>query len=95
MKPSLDLLKKALKACAKAHGAEFKDWSRDDNQLGIKSESVPVVADVRSICQALYGHCAMIEVGWGYTVVFLDEAKFLDEADENLLRMSLPSGTEL
>ena len=27
MKPTIDLLKKALRECAKAHRAEFSDWT--------------------------------------------------------------------
>ncbi len=93
-KPSLELLKKALEACADAHHVELHFWS-EEQQLGIHSESVPVVSDVRMICSALFGDSRMVETGWGYTTVFLEEAAFLPEADKALLLMALPHGISL
>lgn len=95
MKATLEILKKALGACAKAHRAELCDWSEYDRQIAIKSESVPVVADVRMICEAFYGNSSMVEVGWGYTNVYEDEAPMLSEVDGQKLRLALPHGTEL
>ncbi len=95
MKATLETLKKALRACAKAHCAELCDWSEYDLQIAIKSESVPVVADVRMICEAFYGNSSMVEVGWGYTNVYEDAATMLPEVDVQKLRLALPRGTEL
>ena len=95
MKPTIDLLKKALEVCANAHGVEFSDWSEVDAQFGVKSESVPVVSDVRMICEAFYGNASMVEAGWGYTTVFLNECPYRDELDEATLKMALPYGTTL
>lgn len=95
MKANLENLKKALKACAEAHQAEFCDWSEDELQIAVKSETVPVVSDVRMICEAFYGSSCMVEVGWGYTNVFCDATEMLSEVDEKLLRMALPYGCTL
>jgi len=95
MKPAIALLKRALKACACAHNVEYSDWSDEDGQFGIRSESVPVVSDVRMICEAFYGSASMVETGWGYTNVFLDACPFRDELDEAALKMALPNGTTL
>lgn len=94
MKPTIDLLKKALRECAKAHRAGFSDRTEDE-QIGIASESVPTVNDIRMICESFYGHSRMIETGWGYTTVYLDCDEMLDELDETKLRMALPNGTVL
>ena len=94
MKPTLDLLKKAIAACAEAHGAQFCDWSEEDRQIAVKSESVPTVSDVRMICTAFFGNSSMVEVGWGYTNVYCDEVEMLDAVDEQELRLALPFGTD-
>ena len=90
MKTTIELLKKSLQACADAHGADFCDWSGEECQLAVKSETVPVVNDVRMICEALYGRSSMVETGWSYTTVYLDEAPFLEDVDETLLSLALP-----
>lgn len=95
MKANTETLIKALKACADAHRTEFCDWSTYDSQVAIKSESVPAVSDVRSICEAFFGTTSVVETGWGYTTVYLDETPFLPEVDEETLRLALPSGTTL
>lgn len=97
MKATVENLIKAVKACAKAHNAEFCDWSDGDDQLGVKSESVPVVADIRMIAQAFGGGHGAVEVGWGYTTVYID-ALVIDpevDVDEKTLAMALPKGTVL
>ena len=93
MKPSNELLKKALAACAEAHHSDFCDWSEEELHVAIHSETVPVIADVRMICEAFYGKASMVEADWGYTTVYLDEAPFLDEVNEELLHLALPYGT--
>lgn len=95
MKANTEYLIKALKACAEAHNTEFCDWSTYDSQVALKSESVPTVSDVRSICEAFFGTASAVETGWGYTTVYLDETPFLPEADEAKLCLALPSGTML
>ena len=95
MNPSVETLIKALKACAEAHGAEFCDWSEEECQVAIKSDSVPAVNDVRMICEAFYGNSSMVETGWGYTTVYLDEESFLEKVNETLLSLALPKNTRL
>lgn len=95
MKPDTEYLKKALKACAEAHGAEFCDWSEDDCQVALKTESVPALNDVKMICEAFYGRSTMVETGWGYTTIYLDEGTFLDEVDGTLLSLALPKNVRL
>ena len=94
MEANMNLLKNALRSCADAHHVEIKEWPAD-NQVGLHSESVPVISDVRMICEALCGNTRMIETGWGYTTVYLDDVVFLPEVDESCLRLALPFGTEL
>ena len=95
MKATVESLKKALKACAEAHGAEFCDWSEDDCQVALKTESVPALNDVKMICEAFYGRSTMVETGWGYTTIYLDEETFLDEVDGTLLSLALPKNVRL
>lgn len=83
MKPTFELLIKALQTRAKAHNIEFRDFSKDPDevpQVLLKSESVPVIADVRFLCQAFFGSSSMIEVGYG---------------NELTLTLALPAGTKL
>lgn len=94
MKPSIELLKKALKACADAHHVDFEQWTEDE-QIGIRSEDVPVVADIRIICRAFCGEANIVETGWGYTTIYLDEAVFLPEVDMQSLSLALPHGTTI
>ena len=96
MKATKELLVKALTASAKAHNAEYELFE-EDGQIAIYPVKVPLVADIRMICQALFGNCKMIETNtsFGYITVFLDEEEFLKEADEVLLKMALPAGTDI
>lgn len=98
MKATIANLKKALKACAKAHNVEYKSWPAD-GQIGIHSETVPVVADVKMIIEAFYGDFArneLVETGYGYTTVFLyDTMNTKNDVDETLLKLALPAGTVL
>lgn len=93
MKANLTNLRKALKASAKAHNAHFRNWS-SEGQLGIDKETVPVISDVKMICQAFFGHSGMVETGWGYTTVWLNEP-YLTEVDEATLQFALPYGTKI
>lgn len=94
MKANITNLRKALKASADAHKVEFKYW-RNDAQMALKSESVPVIGDVQMICDAFYGNHEMVDVCCGYTCVFLDESEFLPQVNEMLLGLALPYGTVL
>ena len=89
----------ALKACAKAHGAECRlyDDDPDDMQFCINSASVPVVADVEMIAEAFFGSTRPVYVdrSWGVTTVYFATSPFLDKVDEVLLSMALPSGVEI
>lgn len=90
MKANIENLKKVLKLCAEAHNnCEFADWE-EEGQLGIKSESVPLVADVKMILDAFFGAGTHdISVEWGYTTIWLGE-EFLDEVNEYALNLALP-----
>lgn len=92
---AIDILKEAVRLCAAAHRSEFIDWSKgkaepDDSQISVRSETVPLVADVRMICEAVFGNSSMVFVDLGNTTVYLDECKPLDKIDYDLLRMALP-----
>ncbi len=88
MKANLENLKQAMQRCAKAHRAQFCDWS-DEDQLAIDKANVPVMADVRMICEAFFGTFSPLDEDWGYTVVWLG-TPFLKEVNEQLLNMALP-----
>lgn len=88
MKANLENLKEAMQRCATAHGAKFCDWS-DEEQLGIDKANVPVMQDVRMICEAFFGTFSPIDEDWGYTVVWLG-MPFLNEVNIDLLNMALP-----
>ena len=94
MKANTTNLKKALKACAAAHNVKFCDWS-DEGQLGLTSDNVPVVADVRMICEAFYGTSCMVDTDWGCTTVWKDNVVMQSDVDELLLSLALPYGTKL
>ena len=88
MEANIENLKDAMQRCATAHGAKFCDWS-EDGQLAIDKANVPVVSDVRMICEAFFGTVSPIDEDWGYTVVWL-EVPFLSEVNVSLLNMALP-----
>ena len=89
MEANLENLKEAMQKCATAHGAKFCDWS-DEDQLAIDKANVPVMADVRMICEAFFGTFSPLDEDWGYTVVWLG-TPFLHEVNEQLLAMALPA----
>ena len=93
---------KALRATAKAHNVKFENWL-EDGQVGIKSESIPVVADVKSIvgafCNNLNAH-GLVEVGYGYTTIFIDSCMYdfkkeMSSIDVMQLEMALPADTKI
>jgi hypothetical protein len=94
MKANVTNLRKALVASADAHHVAFH-WYKDEAHMSLKSESVPVQSDVRMICEAFYGTDEMVDVDFGYTIVYLDEVKFLPKVNEELLYMALPHGIKL
>ncbi len=94
MKGTIELLKKALRKCAETHHASFEEWT-EEQQIGIMSDSVPVTADIQSICRAICGNTRMVETGWGCTTIYLDQCEPLEQVNEMMLMMSLPYGTEL
>lgn len=81
-------LEEALKTCAKAHNAQFCDWS-DEGQYAIESETPATICDVQLICDAFFGHHNNVESEYGYTVVWLD-CELLPEVDEMPLSLALP-----
>lgn len=89
MEANLENLKQAMRKCAEAHGAKFCDWS-DDSQLGIDKVNVPIMSDVRMICEAFFGTFSPMDEDCGYTVVWLD-MPFLPEVNTQLLNMALPA----
>ena len=94
MKATLENLKKALRTCANAHKAQYYDW-KEDEQFAIKSETVPIIADIRTILQAFFGKATMLEVEFGYSNVYLDDCTFGGNVDEEMLKFALPAGAKL
>lgn len=95
MEANIQNLKKALAACAQAHGAELEDWLQDDGQIAIAAETVPVVNDVHMICEAFYGSACMVDAKYGYTNVFAYDYPMMEAVNEPLLKLALPKGTEI
>jgi hypothetical protein len=103
IKPCESNLIKALKACAKAHNAKFADW-REEGQIGIQKECVPVFADVQSILRAFYKpEFTLPDMGYGYITAYIYGEEFYNEdgsvdtayrseVDEMMLGMALPYG---
>ena len=90
MKANIENLKEAMRRCAKAHRAEFFDWEETSDQLCIGTSRVPVIMDVRMICEAFYGTFSPFDAEDGYTLIHLG-MPFLPEVDEELLNMALPA----
>lgn len=93
MKANISNLRKALKTSAEAHKVEYH-WWRNDGQITLKGESAPILADVRMICDAFFGHHDMVETDWGYIIVWLGDG-FREKVDEITLSLALPYGTTL
>ena len=93
MKANVTNLRKALKASAEAHNVKFY-WWRNENQMALEGDSIPILSDVRMICKAFFGNAMMVELSYGYTVIWLDGV-FRGEVDEALMYMALPYGTKL
>lgn len=93
IKPCINNVITALRACASFHSAAFEDWS-DEGQIGIEGETIPILADVRSILQSFYKpEFVECEQGWGYTTAYLygeDINPFKEKVDEERLLMALP-----
>lgn len=96
MKATIKNLKKALKACAKAHNCEFCDYS-GEGQLLVCSETPATICDVHMILDAFYGnHEAAENSGWGSITIWLSESMDGEnDVDEQTLYMALPYGTKL
>lgn len=86
-----------LRKVADAHGVEFIDKMADEYQVLLKSESIPVLADVKSVVDAFcFGvNRGSVECDWGYITVYMDELHGLyrDEVDMKALENALPRGT--
>lgn len=96
--PDLKSVVKALELCAEAHGVKF--WQEGvaegfEPQAGFLADSVPLYADVRSICEAFYGSTSMIDhsSSWGTITVYLDSMRVMHEIDLGKLGSALPYGT--
>lgn len=92
MKPSKQNLITAVKLCANAHERNFEDWSEDD-QVAVQGDSVPIVSDMRMICEAFYGNRSFFECDWGYTTIWIDDSSFSEKVDMSKLIMALPVTT--
>lgn len=97
MKANIENLKKALKACAKAHNCDFDDYS-DEGQLLVGSETPATICDVHLILDAFYGnHKAAENNGWGSVTVWLSPRMNSSRKDVDMttLALALPHGTKL
>lgn len=96
MKANITNLKKVLRICAKAHNATFHDWS-GEGQVSVESETPGTICDVELVLDAFYGRHDMIEVGYGHTMVWLEEMMRgnRNEVDMDLCLMALPYGTKI
>lgn len=95
MEANISNLCKALKACAKAHNAEFDDWS-DEGQLGVWSTTPGTICDVAMICEAFYGHNEGVEVNESDNCITIWLCyDFLPEVNEETMYLALPFGTKI
>lgn len=95
MKATRKLLVKALDACAKAHKVEGEHFA-DDGQYGVYGTTVPIISDVRMICEAFFGKASMVEVSEGFCItIYMYEEKLLKQVNEDLLVLALPYATKL
>ncbi len=98
MKATIENLKKALKACAKAHNCDFEDYS-DEGQLLVCSETPGTICDVHLILDAFYGnHKDAENNGWGSVTVWLSDPVMdsrTKDVDMMTLALALPYGTKL
>ena len=95
MKANITNLKKALKACAKAHKCNFYDWS-EEGQLGVKSLTPATICDVHMILDAFYGNHDAAECGYECITIWMDESmNSKKDVDELTLALALPYGTKL
>lgn len=97
MKANITNLKKALKACAKAHNCEFEDYSCE-GQLLVCSETPATICDVNMILESFFGsHDAAEHSGWGSITIWLDSSmsRSKREVDMDQLAMALPYGTKI
>ena len=98
MKANLTNLRKALKACAKAHNAKFDNWS-SEGQLGVWSTTPGTICDVRMILSAFFGtdEAAEVSEDIGCITIWLDDSMVRSqrEVDETTLALHLPYGTKL
>ena len=94
MKASIKKIAKALEMCAKAHHTDW-EYYPEEWQFCIKAITVPVVADIRTICEAFYGNSQMVEVepSFGWTNVYIDEEPFLSDVRTKILELALPAGS--
>ena len=96
MKANVTNLKKVLRICAKAHKTTFHDWSYEA-QLGIHSDTPGTISDVQMILESFYGRSDMIEVEWGYVIVWMEDMMYRNKNDVDMrtLALALPYGTNL
>ena len=69
--------------------------TKDESQAGFLADSVPLHADVRSICEAFFGSTSMIDhsSSWNTITVYLDSVRLKPEVDLGKLNLALPYGT--
>jgi len=95
MKANLTNLRKALKACAKAHNARFDNWA-SEGQLGVWSTTPATICDVQMICEAFFGNTDAVEVSGSINCITIWLCyDYLPEVDEMKLQKALPYGTTL
>ena len=94
MKATIKNITKALEMCAKAHHSDW-EYYPEEWQFCISATTIPVVADIRAICEAFYGDSQMVEVetSFGWTNIYLDEEPFLSEVRTKVLELALPAGS--
>lgn len=88
-----DRIKRAIARCAEAHHCEYTDMGKE---VLVKGDSPALICDLKLIARAFFGRetPVWIETTWRFTTVVLIY-DFLDEVDEDLLRLALPYGTEI
>ena len=95
MKATRKLLVKALDACSKAHKVEGEHFA-DEGKYSVYGATVPIISDVRMICEAFFGKTTMVEVIDDFCItIYMYEEKLLKQVNEDLLVLALPYGTKI
>jgi hypothetical protein len=92
--PNEQNLLKALRACAKAHKAQFF-FVGEERQAVVLSADIPATSDICAIVRAFADYptdSVWIDKGWFTTTIVLSALQYREEVDTITLSLALPYG---